>query len=86
MALIGVHLALVLTVLLAAACVLLVLLALVAHFGHLTRRQTPRPVYARLRVRRAIVGRHLSPDLTPLTSRDPPEIPPDRAWGPSLRS
>jgi hypothetical protein len=60
-----------LTVLLLAACVLLCLLALVAHL----RPQHPpvvlQPVYARIRVRR-VVDRRQSVDLAPLPSRGPP--------------
>jgi hypothetical protein len=77
-ALFGVQLAQLLTVLLAAACVLLCLLALVAHFRHQAPRQVLQPVHARSRVRRA-VGRSLPPDPTPLPSRDPPRFPSHRA-------
>jgi hypothetical protein len=74
--LLGVQLAQFLTVLLASGCLLLGLLALVAHF----RPQTPprvilQPVYARRIVRRA-TGRPRWSDLTPLPSRDPPPVPP----------
>lgn len=90
MAQFGVHLAQVLTVLLAAASVLLGLLVLVAHFRHQTGRPAPQPVHARTPVRGgdygAIGGRHLSPDLTPLPSRDPPTVPLDSRQGPPLRS
>jgi hypothetical protein len=74
--LLGVQLAQTLTVLLATACVLLGLLALVTHFRHrASERVIPQPVYARRIVRRA-AGRPRSPDLTPLPSRDPPPVPP----------
>ena len=74
-ALLGVQLAQLLTVLLAAACVLLCLLALVAHFRHQApQRQVLQPVYARIGVRRA-VGRSLPDDSAPLPSRDPPRVP-----------
>ena len=77
MVLLGVHLAQLLTVLLLAACVLLCLVALVAHL----RRQNPpvilQPVYARPRVRR-VVNRFQSEDLAPLPSRGPPPFPPIR--------
>jgi hypothetical protein len=73
----GVQLAQLLTVLLAAACVLLCLLALVATFRHPTRRPVLQRVGSRRTVRRG-VGRHLSGDLTPLLSRDPPGFPPLR--------
>jgi hypothetical protein len=72
--LLGVQLAQVLTVLLATACVLLGLLALVAHFRPQNRQQVLEPVYARRTVRRA-VGRPRSADLTALPSRDPPPVP-----------
>ena len=73
--LLGVQLAQLLTVLLAAACVLLGLLALVAHFRPQFPTQVLQPVYARRIVRRA-AGRPRSADLTPLPSRDPPPVPP----------
>jgi hypothetical protein len=73
--LLGVQLAQVLTVVLATACVLLGLLALVAHFRHRVPPQVLQPVYARPIVRRA-TGRPCSADLTPLPSRDPPPVPP----------
>ena len=73
--LLGVQLAQVLTVLLATACVLLGLLALVAHFSPQLPPQVPQPVYARRFVRRA-AGRPRSADQASLPSRDPPPVPP----------
>jgi hypothetical protein len=73
--LLGVQLAQILTVLLATACVLLGLLALVAHFRPQLPTQVPQPVYVRRIVRRT-GGRPRSADLTPLPSRDPPPFPP----------
>ena len=74
--LLGVQLAQTVTVLLAGACVLLGLLALVAHFRpQMPSRVILQPVYARRIVRRAS-GRPCRSDLTPLPSRDPPPVPP----------
>ena len=76
MVLLGVQVAQVLTVLLASACVLLGLLALVAHFRpQVSERVILQQVYARRIVRRA-KGRPCGSDLTPLPSRDPPPVPP----------
>jgi hypothetical protein len=71
-ALLGVQLAYLMTLLLVAACVLLCLLAIVAHLRQQSpARQILQPVYARKSARRAS-GRSLPADLTPLPSRDPP--------------
>ena len=81
--LLGVQLAQTLTVLLATACALLGLLALVAHFRHPAPSQVLQPVYARRIVRRATRGRPSSADLAPfLPSRDPPPVPPFRTQEP----
>ena len=78
--LLGVQLAQVLTVLLATACVLLGLLALVAHFcRHVSSQVIPQPVRARRIVPRAI-ARPSPAELTPLPARDPPPVPPFQTW------
>jgi hypothetical protein len=78
----GVQLAHLLIVLLAAACVLLWLLALVAHLQRAQSRERPilQPIELRRIVRRGI-DRSLSADPIPLPARDPPDFPPlsDRA-------
>jgi hypothetical protein len=71
-ALLGVQLAHLMILLLVAACVLLCLLAIVAHLRQQPpARQILQPVYARKSARRA-GGRSLPADPTPLPSRDPP--------------
>ena len=79
MVLIGVQIAQVLTVLIAAACVLLCLLPLLARTSQpRAKRVMLQPIDARPFVRRAS-GRSLSTDPTLLPSRDPPDFPSSRS-------
>jgi hypothetical protein len=73
----GVQLAHLLIVLLAAACVLLGLLALVVHVRErqARRRVILQPIELCRVVRRGI-GQSLSADALPLPARDPPDFPP----------
>ena len=78
MVLIGVQIAQVLTVLIAAACVLLCLLPLLARAGRPRAKRALQPIDTRPFVRRA-TGRSLSTDMTLLPSRDPPDFPSSRS-------
>jgi hypothetical protein len=72
--LLGVQLAQLLTVLMAAACVLLLCLLAVVAIARPQRRPVLQPVLVRQLVRRA-TGRPLPAYPTPLPSRDPPDFP-----------